>query len=591
MSYFNIKIIKYFKVFSNYLGNKFLFIFSLTILSAFVENLGFLMLLPLFQIFTLGRLTMKLPSFLEGFELLNSVNGVLLFIVLLFVLKGFLSFIFSYFNSKIQTEFLKSVKIKLFELYGNMNYEFYLSKNTGHFSTMINLKSIEFLYCLKFLTNLINQSLHTIIYFSFSFYLSWRFGLIIFISVLIFFPLFRFLNNYVEKISKINSEYDTKINSLIIQSLQAFKYISSTGLINRFKSNIYDGINKHSENIYRAELAAGFTSSIKEPLAVIVVVGIFFLNSILLGNEMAPILVSILLFYRGFNSLITTQGYFQGVLQYSGSVNEITSELNNNSISKVSSGKRQFSKLTYGIELNKVNFQYDRKPILTNISLLIPANKTISFVGRSGAGKSTLIDLITLLLKPKSGEILIDNVPTEDIESSSWKRKVGFVSQDAVIFNDTVGNNICLWSGDFNSDNVLYEKLKEVSILSNIYDFILDLPDGFNTHVGDRGLKLSGGQKQRLFIARELFRNPSLLILDEATSALDSESEQAIKKSIDNLKGTTTIIIIAHRLATIVDVDKIFVFDNGRLIEEGTFSHLRSTENSLFSNLIKLQSL
>jgi subfamily B ATP-binding cassette protein MsbA len=163
------------------------------------------------------------------------------------------------------------------------------------------------------------------------------------------------------------------------------------------------------------------------------------------------------------------------------------------------------------------------------------------------------------------------------------------VSQDTVVFDDTVANNICLWRGDYAIDQEVRNNVEQAAARAGATEFINALNDGFNTHVGDRGVRLSAGQRQRLFIARELYKDPRLLILDEATSALDSESELVIKDSVEQLRGLTTIVIIAHRLSTIKNADYIYVLDKGRIVEEGSYKDLALTHGGTFNRMVALQ--
>ena len=195
------------------------------------------------------------------------------------------------------------------------------------------------------------------------------------------------------------------------------------------------------------------------------------------------------------------------------------------------------------------------------------------------------------MLKPTEGDLFIDDINGNEIDNASWRKQIGYVSQEAIIFDDTIANNICLLVGDLENDPDLSSKIISAAKKANLHQFIETLPEGYSTQVGDRGIKLSGGQRQRLFIARELFRKPNLLILDEATSALDSESEKAIQKSIDDLKGKMTIIIIAHRLSTITNVDTIYVLNKGAIAEKGSFFELKNDSNSLFSKYVASQEL
>ena len=182
----------------------------------------------------------------------------------------------------------------------------------------------------------------------------------------------------------------------------------------------------------------------------------------------------------------------------------------------------------------------------------------------------------------------IDGISANKIKKSSWSSQIGYVSQETLIFDDTIANNISMWKDDIQDADVL-KKIRDAADQANILDFIDTLEDGFNTKVGDRGILLSGGQKQRIFIARELYRNPNLLILDEATSALDSESEIKIKESIESLNGKITVIIIAHRISTIKNVDKIYIMENGKIIESGKFEELKNNSQSKLSKLAELQ--
>ena len=202
-------------------------------------------------------------------------------------------------------------------------------------------------------------------------------------------------------------------------------------------------------------------------------------------------------------------------------------------------GSQKVKDFSDGIKFDNVSFAYNKehKNVLTNISLNIPSKQTIAIIGSSGAGKSTLIDLITLLLKPSSGKIIIDDEVSTNIESSSWRSQIGYVSQDMVIFDDSILNNITMWDKSKDKNQIL-SHAKIAAQKASIFDFIEDLPEKYDTLVGDRGIKLSGGQRQRLFIARELYRNQNILILDEATSALDSKSESNIQSSIENFQGS-----------------------------------------------------
>ena len=237
------------------------------------------------------------------------------------------------------------------------------------------------------------------------------------------------------------------------------------------------------------------------------------------------------------------------------------------------------------IELRGVSFSYPGSNIfaLKDINFRIVRGETIAVVGRSGAGKSTLADLLLGLFYPSRGTILIDGVDLCDLDQAHWREQIGVVDQEAFLLNTTIRENIT-----FARRDVSDKALKDVVAAAHADEFIHDLENGYETVIGDRGLRLSGGQQQRIVLARALLRDPDILILDEATSALDSESERLIQQTLDKLRRDRTILIIAHRLSTIVRSDKVIVLDNGTIIEQGSVTELIESEGQ-FSKLWKLQ--
>jgi subfamily B ATP-binding cassette protein MsbA len=299
----------------------------------------------------------------------------------------------------------------------------------------------------------------------------------------------------------------------------------------------------------------------------------------------------LILFYRGLISTLGVQGSWQKTQEYLGSFEIVLNNLKSLANNYEWNGNQLINNFKY-IEFSNVFFKYSDKDkySLKNLNLKIPSKKSIAFVGASGAGKSTIANLFCLLLEPNRGDINIDEIPLKKIDKISWRRQIGYVSQEMAIFDNTIGYNISL-NKNYKSNKKLILKIKENAKKANIDDFISTLPDGYETIVGENGLRLSGGQKQRLFIARELYRDPKILILDEATSSLDTLSEKAIKKSISLLKGKITIILIAHRISTIKDADFIYVIDKGSILEKGNYLTLKSKKDSFFNYLISSQKL
>lgn len=246
---------------------------------------------------------------------------------------------------------------------------------------------------------------------------------------------------------------------------------------------------------------------------------------------------------------------------------------------------RDFEGLKEAIELRDVCFSYDgQREVIKDVTMRIGKGQTIALVGASGGGKSTLSELIPRFYDTAKGDILFDGVSVRDLAQESLRAKMSIVSQETVLFNDSIEGNILMGRPDATHDEVV-----AACKVANAHDFIMASAEGYDTNIGDRGTKLSGGQRQRLSIARAVLKNPEILILDEATSALDTESEKLVQEALTNLLKGRTSIVIAHRLSTIYNADRIYVIDQGRIAEEGTHSELLA-KNGIYANLIKMQS-
>ncbi|MFC7523409.1 ABC transporter ATP-binding protein [Parapedobacter sp. GCM10030251] len=236
-----------------------------------------------------------------------------------------------------------------------------------------------------------------------------------------------------------------------------------------------------------------------------------------------------------------------------------------------------------GISLNNVSFAYGDRQVLKNINFQIPKGKTVALVGPSGGGKSTLMDLIPRFIEAQAGEVLVDNVNVRNLKTNDLRNLIGLVNQDSFLFNDTIYNNIAFATQDVTEEDVI-----AAAKIANAHQFILETEAGYQTYIGDRGIKLSGGQRQRICIARAVLKNPPILLLDEATSALDTESEKLVQEALAKLMQNRTTLVIAHRLSTIQNADQIIVLDAGVIVEQGTHQQLLA-HNGLYKKLIDMQ--
>ncbi len=379
--------------------------------------------------------------------------------------------------------------------------------------------------------------------------------------------------------------------NIMEETLGALKVIKAfTG--ERFVQNKFEKVNedynKISIGLYRR---ADLTSPISETVVLGVLMLILFIGGVMVIDKTSDLTPEAFLGYFAVASQIVppikqiTQAYnnIQKGLASEERIDKIL-QAENPIVNKANASK--IDHFSNGIEFNNVSFSYkkgDDGYVLKNINLTIPKGKTIALVGQSGSGKTTLADMIPRFYDTDLGEIKIDGISLKDLEIESLRKQIGVVTQESILFNDTIENNIA-----FGLDSIDKNKIIEAAKVANAHEFILQQPDGYQTNIGDRGGKLSGGQRQRISIARAILKNPPILILDEATSALDTESERLVQDALNNLMKNRTSIVIAHRLSTIVNADEIVVINKGELAEKGSHKELLE-KDGIYKKLFDMQ--
>lgn len=587
-----------------HLGNRLYYTLPLTVAAGLAEGFGIIMFLPLISALdshggAVGSLADpaghpgSLLTLLPITSSQGAVIAALSIITIAFLFKAAMIFCANYAQARLLGELLQRLKTSAFDAFTSMSFSSYSEKNSGYFSNLINQQVARAVHSFQNFVTLATQITTATLYLGLAILLAWRLGAVAAIAILVMLPFFAAMNRRVRTLSKETTKETSHLSQLTLQMVQAFRYLTATDQFDPLRKGINKSVNRLADHQLRAGIASGVMAAITEPVAVILIMAIVGIQVIHLKEPLAPILVSIFLFNRGLNAAIGIQRIWQALLEQSGSIELLDRELSLQNHASEHSETKVIGPLTKLIELESVCFSYsaDRSDALSDVTLRIPAYTSVALVGESGSGKSTLVDLIALIHKPRRGSLSIDGVNGNEINPASWRKQIGYVSQDAAIFDDTIANNISLWAGDYSTDLELQARVVDAARKAHIDHVINSLPDGYATKVGDRGVRLSAGQRQRLSIARELFRRPRLLILDEATSALDSESEHAIQQSIDELRGQVTTIIIAHRFSTIQNVDQILVLDHGRIVEKGKFEDLKVAVAGKFGRLLSRQLL
>ena len=388
--------------------------------------------------------------------------------------------------------------------------------------------------------------------------------------------------------AKRSQERMADMVSILDESLSGMKiikgYNATKFIINKFKS-----INKHfSELVISMAKRQQLASPMSEFLGITAVAVILVFGGSLVEKDLitgAGFIAFIAAFSQITRPLRSFIDQFANINQGVAAGERIFTIIDAESEVKDKEDAEEFKGLNDSIELRNVFFSYDgERDVINNVSIKIKKGQTIALVGPSGGGKSTLSELIPRFYDVKSGDILFDGKSVKEYTQESLRSKMSIVSQDTVLFNDSIEGNILM-----GRPTATHEEVIEACKVANAHGFISEASEGYDTNIGDRGTKLSGGQRQRLSIARAVLKNPEILILDEATSALDTESEKLVQEALTNLLKGRTSVVIAHRLSTIYNADRIYVIDQGRVAEEGTHQELLD-KGGIYAHLIEMQS-
>ncbi len=490
-----------------------------------------------------------------------------------------------------------SIATNLLHKYLNRPYEFFLNRNTEELKKNV-LDEVQLVVISILISLLMVVKNGVAIIFIFALLISIDPILAVIVSGTLgsaYFLLFQFSSKVLRRIGLERAEANEKRFRIISETFNGIKILKVLGKEQYFWSGFAAQSFIVSSNFAKKAIIGGLPRYAFEVLAFggVILIVLYFLAADKQLDQVIPLLS--LYVFAGYRLLPSMQIVFNRLtsIKYAlpslDLVYQAHIEGNDHEKSPEKTDDDRALTLNSSICLKAITYGYpgQRDPVFRDLDFTIPARKTVGFAGPTGAGKTTIIDLLLGLLIPKEGELLIDGRKIDTQNLSAWQRMIGYVPQEVFLIDDTVAKNIAL--GD-DLSAIDQNAIERAAKLSNLHDFIInDLPDGYQTSVGERGIRVSGGQKQRIGIARALYHNPEVLILDEATSALDGVTEDVIMQAIHNLSHKKTIIIIAHRLTTLNQCDQIYVLDKGRVAECGSYKVLMQS-SGYFQQILNLQS-
>ncbi len=565
---------------------------ALGLFGGFLEGVGVSLLVPLFTVFVKGggfdfgsNFALKtVSSTLSTFGLTLSFQTLLIITITAFLFKTAILFALGYMRARITTTYKTETRRRLYEAFLGTNFSYLRRQKIGHLNHII-------MYDVKQATRLFDDVVgfvlsagSSVMFLTVSFMLSWQITLLtallgaVLVSAL--FPLLRKIRRYARDLLSLAK----CISHALAETLAGIKTVKALGVEGAVVESARALFHRVEEAEFRKNCIKIATKLSFEPVSVIFILAVFAVSYQYLQFDLMSFVAIMYLINRVFGNINNMQASFSTALEILPSAQEFLSvfgEVKYNAAPE--RGSLPFS-FTKEIAVEKVSFHYERSPsALSEVSFRIKCGEAIGIIGPSGAGKTTLVDLLLGLIAPSVGRITVDGKDARDISWTEWRRKVIYVSQEPFLRNATITENIRFYDSSISDEDIL-----NACRAANIYDFVSALPKGLATQVGERGARLSGGERQRVALARAFARKPTVLILDEATSALDAESERSIQEALLRAHGAVTVIIIAHRLATVLGADRIIALDGGRIVEEGSPEELKRNPDSYLSRMLAL---
>ena len=538
------------------------------------------------------NLKTKMSSYVNSYIITDTKLGTLyricMGILIVFFIKNMAYYLNLYMTSLIEQSVVRDIRNELFESIANLSLDYFNKSRVGTLISRLtnDVEIVNVAIAATFL-NLIKDPLLLIFYLFIALVISWKLTIIsLFVSLSAVFILNR-IGKQLRKQSVRSQEKMAGLISVIQETISGMRVVKAFATeefeTDKFKreSTEYHG------TMRRVMIFRKLSTPISEMLGILAITIVLWYGGkqVIVEESIQSndFIVYLFALFSMMQPLKAIGGHYIRIQEGLAAGERIFDVIDTVPMVTNSDDAIPVHELREGIEFKDVSFDYGEGVILKNINLSINSGDVIALVGPSGAGKSTLASLIPRFYDPSRGEILFDNKNLKELELKSLRRLTGYVTQEVILFNNSIRNNIA-----YGRPNAEDEEIIKSARMANAHDFITEFPNGYDTMIGDRGTRLSGGQQQRISIARAILNNPPILIFDEATSSLDAESEKKVQEAIERLMKDRTVIVIAHRLSTIQNADKIIVLENGEIVQTGTHEELLK-RGGLFSKLYNIQ--
>ncbi len=571
-------------------------VFIAIIISSVFEGASFGMLIPLIQGMTnsadnmLGKIPLlkHLNLSMAGTDQTRLLSWILGIMFMILLVKNVFAYMSNLLIAKLRLGTSRDLAVSLMNNIIGYDLKFFDTAKSGHLMTSINVETVRMGDFIMAALNLATVSVRVGTYIILLFLISWKASIVVFVLIACVMVPLEYLMKKLKHLGGMLSKAWSDYNFKLLEILNGIRVVKGSGAEERERGSFKNA----ADSIYDIQYNTNKYIYLRIPMSEIFIFGMTVLSLLVIINVTKVNIpavfpyaaVFLVILTKALTQLNLLNSYRSNAMSNMASFSSYEELMDGKSKRTIEDGTKTIIKFSDSIRFDRVVFSYNGSShVLNGVSLTIEKGKITAIVGTSGVGKSTLVNLIMRFYDVESGGILVDGTDIRELTLKGWRSKIGLVSQDIFIFNDSVRRNISYGLEDLND-----EKVREAAAAAGIDDFIMSLTDGYDTVVGERGVQLSGGQKQRLSIARAIVRDPEILILDEATSSLDSETEKLINVAIDRISRDRTVIAIAHRLSTVVRADNIVVLDGGAIAENGSHPELLR-KNGVYKRLYDVQ--